>query len=84
MCRVCKYSLQIEVRFVRVSARGDVQSAVATFYSYAKIASDVTGLNLRSMAEAITDQIENFYLYNPWWDMNRIVRASVCTAACAH
>ena len=81
MRRVCKYSMRIDVRFVRLSARGDVQTAVATFYYYAKVASDVTDIDLRSMIETINEEIEHFYLYNPWWNMNRIVKACVFTAS---
>ena len=72
--------MRIDVRFVRMSVRGDVQSAVATFNCYDKVASDVTDINLCSIIETITDEIEHFYLYNPWWEMNRILRARVYTA----
>ena len=73
--------MRIDVRFVRQSARGGIQSVVGTFYCYAKVASDVTNLNLQSMIETINDEIEHFYLYNPWWNMNRILRACVNIAA---
>ena len=69
------------MRFVRLSARGDVQTAVATFYYYTKVASDVIDIDLRSMIETINDEIEHFYLYNPWWGMSRIVKACVYTTS---
>ncbi len=81
MCRVFKYSISIDVRFLRISARGDVQSATATFYYYAKAVSDVNDLNLSSIIQTIINEIEHFYLYSPWWDMDRVLRACVNTAA---
>ena len=41
-----KYIMHINVRFIRLSASGDAQSAVGTFYCYAKVASYATDLNL--------------------------------------
>ncbi len=81
MCRTCKYSIRIDVRFVRLSTRGDVQTSLATFSNYAKVASDVAEIDFKMMIEAISDEIEHFYLYNPWWNINRIVKACVYTAS---
>ena len=82
MSRVFKYSMCIDVRFLRLSARGDVQSAVGTFFYYAKVVTDTSDFNLSSMIETVSNEIEHFYLYNPWWNMDRILRARVNTAAC--
>ena len=81
MCRVFKYSISIDVRFLRMSARGDVQSAVGTFCYYAKAVSDVNDFNLSSVIQTFSNELEHFYLYSPWWDMDRILRACVDTAA---
>ena len=81
MCRTCKYSVRIDVRFVRLSTRFDVQTSVATFSYYAKVTSDVTEIDLKSIIETINSELEHFYLYNPWWNMDRIVKACVYTAS---
>ena len=82
MCRVFKYSLCVDVRFLRMSVRGDVQAAVGTFYYYAKFIPDTSDLNLSSMIESLSNAIEHFYLYNPWWNMDRILKTCVTAAAC--
>ena len=82
MCRVFKYSVCGEVRFLRMSVRGDVEAAVGTFYYYAKFTPDTSDLNLSSMIETLSSEIEHFYLYNPWWNMDRILKTCVTAAAC--
>ena len=82
MCRVFKYSVCVDVRFLRMSVRGDVQAAVGTFYYYAKFTPGTSDLNLSSMIETLSNEIEHFYLYNPWWNMDRILKTCVTAAAC--
>ena len=83
MCRVFKYNICVDVRLLRTSARGDVQSAVATFHCYAKATSDMNDFNLSAIIETINNEIEHFYLYNPWWDMDRILTTCVNAVACS-
>ena len=82
MCRVFKYSICVDVRLLRTSARGDVQSAVATFYYYAKATSDMNDFNLSSIIETLNNEIDHFNLYSPWWDMDRILTTCVNAVAC--
>ena len=42
---------------------------------------DVAEIDFKSMIETINDELEHFYLYNPWWDMSRIVKGCVYTTS---
>ena len=82
MCRVFKYSVCVDVRFLRISVRGDVQAVVGTFYYFTKVTEDTSDFNLSLMIETLSSEIEHLYQYNPWWNMDRILKTRVTAAAC--
>ena len=81
MCRVFKYSVCVDVRFLRMSVRGDVQAAVGTFYYFTKVTEDTRDFNLSLMIETLSSEIEHFYLYNHGWNMDRILKTCATAAA---
>ena len=76
MCRVFKYSVCVDVRFLRISVRGDVQAVVGTFYYFTKVTEDTSDFNLSLMIETLSSEIEHFtsiILGGTWTELKKHV-----------